>query len=76
MMVTTPIVARLIGRSRVSVRHYTLAGRFGAYSNGDRGELLVKLAAVEKYAGRKFTPEQLAAASRGATIPSEPMETT
>ncbi len=78
MRVRTPVIARLFGRNRVWARRHALAGDFGPITSGIRGALEVELAGAERYAGRAFTPEQLAAALRvdGAsiTVPPETME--
>ncbi len=64
MRVRTPVIARLFGRNRVWARRHAVAGDFGPITSGSRRALELELAGIERYAGRPFTPEQLAAALR------------
>ena len=69
MLVTAPTIARLFLRPRLWAYEHLKAGDFGppVYRRGRAG--CVDLAGVEAFAGRHFTPAQLAAA--GAKQPQE-----
>lgn len=61
MRLTPPQVGRLLARQRVWAWHHVKAGDFGPCVRIGRA-WHVDLAAVEEFAGVKFTPAQIAAA--------------
>jgi hypothetical protein len=60
MLVTPPIIARLLLRPRKWAQRRVQAGAFGPVVRRRGRAQLVALNAVEAWAGRRFAPEQLA----------------
>jgi hypothetical protein len=69
MVITTPAIARLFLRPRLWAFEHLQAGDFGPVICRRGRAYYVDLAAVEAFAGRSFTPVQLAAA--GITQPHQ-----
>jgi len=61
MLITAPPLGRLFGHKRAWAHRQIVAGRFGPVRRRGRA-YLVELREVEREAGRKFSPAQLAAA--------------
>jgi len=61
-LLSTPTIALLFGRSPLWAWRRALAGSFGKLTTIS-GDLHASQDAVEHYAGRSFTPDQLAAAA-------------
>jgi hypothetical protein len=60
MLVTPPIIARLLLRPRKWAQRRVTSGAFGPVVRRRGRAQLVALAAVEAWAGRRFAAEQLA----------------
>jgi hypothetical protein len=60
--ITPPVLARLLGVSRVMAHRRVVAGDFGRPVEGRGGAYEVDVANIEDRLGIAFTPSQLAAA--------------
>jgi len=61
-LLSVPVIGALLGRDRKWAWRRALAGSFGKLTTIS-GDLHASQGAVEHYAGRSFTPEQLVAAA-------------